>query len=157
MITQLDRSIYLASRSPRRRELLSQIGVRFQVLMFRDKPETDAELVRSVLLPGTRHSGFGDAPDREKTPVGGVATHDSIKDKLNQRQGVIWDGSAQAAGRLERLFLRVNFTATDAERRVSESREYLWDLDSARLVQHYSGLYRIDAELHRSLAAGEVP
>ena len=31
MITQLDRGIYLASRSPRRRELLTQIGVRFQL------------------------------------------------------------------------------------------------------------------------------
>ena len=49
MITQLDRSIYLASRSPRRRELLSQIGVRFQVLMFRDKPETDPGLDEAVL------------------------------------------------------------------------------------------------------------
>ncbi|HTP60681.1 MAG TPA: Maf family protein [Burkholderiales bacterium] len=49
MITQLDRSIYLASRSPRRRELLAQIGVRFQVLMFRDKPETDAELDETPL------------------------------------------------------------------------------------------------------------
>ncbi|MBC7802231.1 MAG: septum formation inhibitor Maf [Candidatus Parcubacteria bacterium] len=49
MITQLDRSIYLASRSPRRRELLSQIGVRFQMLMFRDKPETDAELDEAAL------------------------------------------------------------------------------------------------------------
>lgn len=44
MITQLDRSIYLASRSPRRRELLAQIGVRFHLLLFRDRPETDAEL-----------------------------------------------------------------------------------------------------------------
>jgi len=50
MITQLDRSIYLASRSPRRRELLAQIGVRFQVLMFRDRPETDAELDEAVLV-----------------------------------------------------------------------------------------------------------
>ena len=49
MITQLDRSIYLASRSPRRRELLSQVGVRFQVLMFRDTPETDAELDEAAL------------------------------------------------------------------------------------------------------------
>jgi len=49
VITQLDRHIYLASRSPRRRELLSQIGVRFQVLMFRDKPDTDAELNEAVL------------------------------------------------------------------------------------------------------------
>ena len=32
MITQLERSIYLASRSPRRRELLAQIGVGFEVL-----------------------------------------------------------------------------------------------------------------------------
>jgi len=49
MITQLDRSIYLASRSPRRRELLSQIGVRYHVLMFRDRPDTDPELDESAL------------------------------------------------------------------------------------------------------------
>jgi len=30
--------IYLASRSPRRRELLTQIGVRFHLLLFRDRP-----------------------------------------------------------------------------------------------------------------------
>jgi len=30
--TQFDRSIYLASRSPRRRELLAQIGVKFEVM-----------------------------------------------------------------------------------------------------------------------------
>ena len=44
MITQIDRSIYLASRRPRRRELLAQIGVRFHLLLFRDRPETDPEL-----------------------------------------------------------------------------------------------------------------
>jgi len=49
VITQLDRSIYLASRSPRRRELLAQIGVRFQVLMFRDRPEADSELDETPL------------------------------------------------------------------------------------------------------------
>ena len=49
MITQLDRSIYLASRSPRRRELLAQIGVRFHLLLFRDKPETDLELDEAPL------------------------------------------------------------------------------------------------------------
>lgn len=49
MITQIDRSIYLASRSPRRRELLTQIGVRFHLLMFRDKPETDPELDEAPL------------------------------------------------------------------------------------------------------------
>jgi septum formation protein len=49
VITQTDRSIYLASRSPRRRELLAQIGVRFQVLMFRDTPDADAELDETPL------------------------------------------------------------------------------------------------------------
>ena len=38
MILSLDRGIYLASRSPRRRELLSQIGVRFHLLLFRSRP-----------------------------------------------------------------------------------------------------------------------
>jgi len=51
MITQPDRSIYLASRSPRRRELLAQIGVRFQMLLFRDQPVTDPELDEAA-LPG---------------------------------------------------------------------------------------------------------
>ncbi len=49
MITQLDRGIYLASRSPRRRELLSQIGVRFHLLLFRGVPQTDPELDETPL------------------------------------------------------------------------------------------------------------
>jgi len=44
VITQLDRSIYLASRSPRRRELLAQIGVRFHLLLLRGEPNADPEL-----------------------------------------------------------------------------------------------------------------
>lgn len=49
MITQADRSIYLASRSPRRRELLTQIGVRFSLLLFRDTPEGDGGLDEAPL------------------------------------------------------------------------------------------------------------
>ena len=41
--------IYLASRSPRRRELLAQIGVRFHLLLFRGMPETDPELDETPL------------------------------------------------------------------------------------------------------------
>jgi septum formation protein len=69
MITQLDRSIYLASRSPRRRELLSQIGVRFQVLMFRGKPETDAELDEAV-LEGETPSVYVERIARAKAQAG---------------------------------------------------------------------------------------
>ena len=49
MITQLDRSIYLASRSPRRRELLAQIGVRFHLLLLRGEPSPDPELDETPL------------------------------------------------------------------------------------------------------------
>ncbi|MFZ1909361.1 MAG: nucleoside triphosphate pyrophosphatase [Burkholderiales bacterium] len=48
MLASLDRSLYLASRSPRRRELLAQIGVRFHLLMFRARPDGD-EVSEEVL------------------------------------------------------------------------------------------------------------
>jgi len=37
-------SIYLASRSPRRRELLTQIGITFDTIKFRDAPREDPEV-----------------------------------------------------------------------------------------------------------------
>ncbi len=48
MIT-LEPRIYLASRSPRRRELLTQIGVRFELLMFRGIPREDPDVDEAVL------------------------------------------------------------------------------------------------------------
>jgi septum formation protein len=43
--------IYLASRSPRRRELLHQIGIRFDLMLFRAEPRQDAE-THEAPLPG---------------------------------------------------------------------------------------------------------
>jgi septum formation protein len=40
--------IYLASRSPRRRELLAQVGVRFELLLFRAGTRADADTDESV-------------------------------------------------------------------------------------------------------------
>jgi septum formation protein len=40
--------IYLASRSPRRRELLAQIGVRFEPLLFREGARNDQDADESV-------------------------------------------------------------------------------------------------------------
>lgn len=40
--------IYLASRSPRRRELLQQIGVRFEPLLFREGSRADTDTDESV-------------------------------------------------------------------------------------------------------------
>lgn len=43
--------IYLASRSPRRRELLAQIGVQFDLLLFRSDGRHDPEVLEDT-LPG---------------------------------------------------------------------------------------------------------
>jgi len=44
MAGPIERGIYLASRSPRRRELLAQIGVRYSLLLFRSRPESKEEV-----------------------------------------------------------------------------------------------------------------
>jgi septum formation protein len=69
VISQADRSIYLASRSPRRRELLAQIGVRFHLLLFRDKPETDPEL-DEVPLAGETPVTYVERVARAKAQAG---------------------------------------------------------------------------------------
>ncbi|MBC7416383.1 MAG: septum formation inhibitor Maf [Herminiimonas sp.] len=48
---QPDQKIYLASKSPRRRELLRQIGVEFELLLLRDHTPIGPE-VREDVLPG---------------------------------------------------------------------------------------------------------
>lgn len=50
-MTSVEPLVYLASRSPRRRELLRQIGVRFELLAFRAPPREDPE-VDEAMLPG---------------------------------------------------------------------------------------------------------
>jgi septum formation protein len=55
MVAPVDRGIYLASRSPRRRELLTQIGVRYHLLLFRERPGEGAEVNEDPLA--------GEAPD----------------------------------------------------------------------------------------------
>lgn len=49
--------IYLASRSPRRRELLTQIGVRFEPLLFREGSRQDADTDEAV-LPGEQPDDY---------------------------------------------------------------------------------------------------
>jgi len=45
----IDMRIYLASGSPRRRALLQQIGIRFDLLLFRHTPRTDASVDEAPL------------------------------------------------------------------------------------------------------------
>lgn len=49
MIGPVERGVYLASRSPRRRELLAQIGVRFHLLLFRARPGEPSDVEENTL------------------------------------------------------------------------------------------------------------
>jgi septum formation protein len=69
MIGPLDRGIYLASRSPRRRELLSQIGVRYHLLLFRSRPDSPPD-VDETLLPNEQPDAYVERVARAKVQAG---------------------------------------------------------------------------------------
>jgi len=66
----IDRSIYLASRSPRRRELLGHIGVKFHLLLFRNRP--------------------GAAPDVEEEPLPGEEPRDYVMRVARSKAAAGW-------------------------------------------------------------------
>jgi len=70
MVKLLDRSIYLASRSPRRRELLGHIGVKFHLLLFRNRP--------------------GAAPDIDESPQPGENPRDYVMRLACAKAAVGW-------------------------------------------------------------------
>jgi nucleoside triphosphate pyrophosphatase len=69
MVGPLDRGIYLASRSPRRRELLAQIGVRYHLLLFRSRPESPPDVDETV-LPNEAPDTYVERVARAKAEAG---------------------------------------------------------------------------------------
>jgi septum formation protein len=69
MISLLERGVYLASRSPRRRELLAQIGVRFHLLLFRERPGEHPD-VEEVSLPSEAPDVYVERLARAKAEAG---------------------------------------------------------------------------------------
>jgi septum formation protein len=69
MANPLERGIYLASRSPRRRELLTQVGVRFHLLLFRDRPGEGPD-VQEVSMPGEKPDLYVERLARAKADAG---------------------------------------------------------------------------------------
>ncbi|KIF81113.1 Maf family protein [Noviherbaspirillum autotrophicum] len=61
----VDHKIYLASKSPRRRELLRQIGVEFELLLLRDHSPRGPEVSEEV-LPGEKAEDYVVRVTREK-------------------------------------------------------------------------------------------
>ena len=69
MAGPLERGIYLASRSPRRRELLSQIGVRFHLLLFRARPGEGPD-VDEISMPSELPDLYVERMARAKAEAG---------------------------------------------------------------------------------------
>ena len=69
MVAPVDRGIYLASRSPRRRELLSQIGVRYHLLLFRERLGENPE-VDETPLDGETPAAYVERMARAKAEAG---------------------------------------------------------------------------------------
>ncbi len=61
----LDKKIYLASKSPRRRELLRQVGVEFELLMLRSDPLRGVDVSEDV-RPGEAPEAYVARVAREK-------------------------------------------------------------------------------------------
>ena len=61
----IDHKIYLASKSPRRRELLRQIGVEFELMLPRDRGARGPEISEAV-LPGEAARDYVERVTREK-------------------------------------------------------------------------------------------
>jgi septum formation protein len=60
-----DNKIYLASKSPRRRELLRQVGVEFELLMLRDSTPRGPDVTEEV-LPGEMPEAYVSRVTQEK-------------------------------------------------------------------------------------------
>ena len=149
-----DRSIYLASRSPRRRELLRQIGVNFELVPLREGPG------RSADIDETPHAGEC-ADDYVLRVTGDKARAASriiaarrvvMRPVLAADTTVVCDADilgkpatadeaadmiGRLAGRMHRVLTAVAIAAADRlETRVSESQVWFRSLDAAEIRRY---------------------
>ena len=149
-----DRSIYLASRSPRRRELLRQIGVNFELVPLREGPG------RSADIDETPHAGER-ADDYVLRVTGDKARAASriiaarrvvMRPVLAADTTVVCDADilgkpatadeaadmiGRLAGRMHRVLTAVAIAAADRlETRVSESSVWFRPLDAAEIRRY---------------------
>ncbi len=91
-----DQKIYLASKSPRRRELLRQIGVEFEILMLREEPGRHGAVSEDV-LPGEAPDVYVQRVAREKAEHGWNAV---LWRKLPQRPVLAADTTVTIDGKI---------------------------------------------------------
>lgn len=69
-----DNKIYLASKSPRRRELLSQVGIEFELLRLRDASPRGPD-VSEIVLPGELPQAYVSRVTKEKADMAWKVMH----------------------------------------------------------------------------------
>lgn len=149
-----DRTIYLASQSPRRRELLRQIGVSFELIPLREGPGRDADVDESP-LPGERADDYvlRVANDKARAAARIVAARRIVpRPVLAADTTVVCDSAilgkpagaddaarmlGMLAGRAHRVLTAVAVAAEDGvQTRVSESQVWFRALDAAEIRRY---------------------
>lgn len=150
----MDSRIYLASRSPRRRELLTQIGVPFSLLLFRSEPRHDEqvdetplpdELVEDYVVRVARaKAGFGEQLVRSRHlrpyPVLAADTTVELDGKIYGKPADAAEAAAMLrafSGRSHRVLTTVAVAWQDAIRhRLNVNEVRFRDIGEAE-IRHY--------------------
>ena len=101
----IDQKIYLASKSPRRRELLRQIGVEFELLLLRENTARGPD-VPELVQPGETPLAYVERVTREKAET---ASATMLSRRLRTRPVLTADTTVTLNGRI------LNKPADDAE------------------------------------------
>jgi septum formation protein len=137
--------IYLASRSPRRRELLDQIGVRYALVEAHvdeslhpgEQPE---DYVLRVALEKARRARAALSPDDRRPVLGAdtaVAVGERILGKPRGREDAL-EMLGLLSGRTHRVFTAVALIAPDGERTdLCESRVTFRTLERAEALRYW--------------------
>ena len=140
-----DKKIYLASKSPRRRELLRQVGVEFELLMLRSDPARGADVSEDV-LPGEDPHVYVARVAREKgafawnilqmrrQPLRPVLTADTTVTIDGEILGKPAD-NAQAIAMLERLSGRTHQVLTSVAVHAERVDEQVTQVSNVRFAR----------------------
>lgn len=154
-----DKKIYLASKSPRRRELLRQVGVEFELLMLRNDPARGADVSEDV-LPGEDPHAYVARVAKEKgafawnmlqvrrQPLRPVLTADTTVTIDGEILGKPAD-NAEAVAMLERLSGRTHEVLTSVavhSERIAEQITQVSKVRFARLTPAQIRAYCISPE-----------
>ncbi len=156
------RPIYLASRSPRRRELLRQIGVTFELLPLRERPGRPVDVDEAPQAAETAQAYvLRIATEKARTAAAIVAARRAApRPVLSADTTVVCDGEilgkprdvadagrmlARLAGRDHQVMTAVAVALGEAlETRVSVSRVWFRALDAAEIRRYVTGGESVD-------------